>query len=432
MSDNLIQLFQPSDDRPARRPPSRRCTTAWSSSASARGSLDVDVPHRRLPRRPAAARGAPRTGSSASPSRREDHDARASDLARDRIGSRILRGDKRLDDAGSRARRVLRRSTRTASTSPLDLRLAHGFRLDVLAPPAARSPTGRTESYAEVAAAAGNPRAVRAVGTACATNPVPIVVPCHRVVRRTAAAWAATSGGLTPSVSCSTSSRPPDRFDLRPVPRYSVSRLRPSRLWRARRYLDRRYLEPGDATVRASGPCLTRVRHWAHLDRPDRGADETQGRGGVPHVRARSGRRCCADARSCSAATGPTATSSSRRRSPGLRRLASHRHGRRGGLHATHHDEPLPQRPAQTQARGAHRRDARAGRDRPRPRARDDPDRAARDLPEKQRAVIVLRFWEDLTVPADRRVHRAWPRAPSRARSPGPSPPCATGSPNHP
>ncbi len=44
-------------------------------------------------------------------------------------------------------------------------------------------PYGHTESYAEVAASAGSPRAVRAVGSACATNPVPIVVPCHRVVR---------------------------------------------------------------------------------------------------------------------------------------------------------------------------------------------------------------------------------------------------------
>ena len=42
---------------------------------------------------------------------------------------------------------------------------------------------GRTESYAQVAAAAGSPRAVRAVGSACATNPLPLVVPCHRVVR---------------------------------------------------------------------------------------------------------------------------------------------------------------------------------------------------------------------------------------------------------
>ena len=42
---------------------------------------------------------------------------------------------------------------------------------------------GRTASYAAVAAAAGSPAAVRAVGTACARNPLPVVVPCHRVVR---------------------------------------------------------------------------------------------------------------------------------------------------------------------------------------------------------------------------------------------------------
>ena len=42
---------------------------------------------------------------------------------------------------------------------------------------------GHTESYAQVAEAAGNARAVRAVGSACATNPLPVVVPCHRVVR---------------------------------------------------------------------------------------------------------------------------------------------------------------------------------------------------------------------------------------------------------
>ncbi len=44
-------------------------------------------------------------------------------------------------------------------------------------------PAGRTESYGEVAAAIGEPRAVRAVARACATNPVAVVIPCHRVVR---------------------------------------------------------------------------------------------------------------------------------------------------------------------------------------------------------------------------------------------------------
>ena len=42
---------------------------------------------------------------------------------------------------------------------------------------------GRTRTYQEVAELVGNPRAVRAVGTACATNPLPLVVPCHRVLR---------------------------------------------------------------------------------------------------------------------------------------------------------------------------------------------------------------------------------------------------------
>ena len=42
---------------------------------------------------------------------------------------------------------------------------------------------GRTTSYGELARALGRPGASRAVGTACATNPLPVVVPCHRVLR---------------------------------------------------------------------------------------------------------------------------------------------------------------------------------------------------------------------------------------------------------
>ena len=47
-----------------------------------------------------------------------------------------------------------------------------------------RIPHGQTRSYSDVAAAIGHPRAVRAVANACANNPVAIVVPCHRVVRK--------------------------------------------------------------------------------------------------------------------------------------------------------------------------------------------------------------------------------------------------------
>src|SRR5262249_18291453 len=63
----------------------------------------------------------------------------------------------------------------------LDWRLTSGFRRAVL-DATARIPYRRTSSYREVAARAGSPSAVRAAGSALATNPLPIVVPCHRVV----------------------------------------------------------------------------------------------------------------------------------------------------------------------------------------------------------------------------------------------------------
>ena len=54
---------------------------------------------------------------------------------------------------------------------------------------------GETLSYKELAERVGNPRAVRAVGSACATNPLPVVVPCHRVLR-TDGALGGYVGGL--------------------------------------------------------------------------------------------------------------------------------------------------------------------------------------------------------------------------------------------
>lgn len=72
--------------------------------------------------------------------------------------------------------------TRRAFGLPLDRRLSRGFRRTVHEH-LSRIPYGSTASYAEVAAAVGHPRAARAVGSACAANPLPVVVPCHRVVR---------------------------------------------------------------------------------------------------------------------------------------------------------------------------------------------------------------------------------------------------------
>ena len=98
-----------------------------------------------------------------------------------RVSPRILRAPARLDPVARQLDEYFA-GTRRSFDVPLDLRLASGFRRAVL-DHLAEIGYGRTESYAEVAAAAGSPRAVRAVGTACATNPVPVVLPCHRVVR---------------------------------------------------------------------------------------------------------------------------------------------------------------------------------------------------------------------------------------------------------
>src|SRR3990170_3876093 len=71
---------------------------------------------------------------------------------------------------------------RTFFAVPLDLAGLPSFQRRVLAA-ARRIPFGATASYAELARRIGRPRAARAVGNALGANPVPVLVPCHRVVR---------------------------------------------------------------------------------------------------------------------------------------------------------------------------------------------------------------------------------------------------------
>jgi methylated-DNA-[protein]-cysteine S-methyltransferase len=110
----------------------------------------------------------------------QDHDAVLEDLA-GQISPRLLRAPRRLDEAARQFGQYFAGQRRVFEL-PLDWRLAHGFRRKVLVH-LGQIRYGTTESYAQVAAAAGSAKAVRAVGTACATNPLPVVVPCHRVVR---------------------------------------------------------------------------------------------------------------------------------------------------------------------------------------------------------------------------------------------------------
>jgi methylated-DNA-[protein]-cysteine S-methyltransferase len=77
---------------------------------------------------------------------------------------------------------------------PLDRQLSHGFRLDVLRE-LTLVPFGVVLSYRDLATRVGHPGASRAVGTAMATNPIPIVQPCHRVLR-TGGALGGYGGGL--------------------------------------------------------------------------------------------------------------------------------------------------------------------------------------------------------------------------------------------
>lgn len=102
------------------------------------------------------------------------------DLA-DQISPRVLHAPARLDAAAREVEQYLA-GVRRSFDLPLDLTLARGFRRTVLQH-LRDVEYGTSTSYAALAAAAGSPRAVRAVGTACARNPLPLLIPCHRVLR---------------------------------------------------------------------------------------------------------------------------------------------------------------------------------------------------------------------------------------------------------
>jgi methylated-DNA-[protein]-cysteine S-methyltransferase len=110
----------------------------------------------------------------------EDHEAVLDRLARE-VSPRILRAPARLDLVARELDEYFA-GRRSEFDVPLDLQLAHGFRRTVLSH-LREIAYGKTASYSAVAKSAGSPRAVRAVGSACANNPLPVVIPCHRVVR---------------------------------------------------------------------------------------------------------------------------------------------------------------------------------------------------------------------------------------------------------
>lgn len=97
------------------------------------------------------------------------------------ISPRVLRLPARVDGLAAQLDDWFAGRRRDFDVS-LDLQLARGFRRDVL-DELRLVPYGITTTYGALAAAAGRPKAVRATGSACATNPLPLVIPCHRVLR---------------------------------------------------------------------------------------------------------------------------------------------------------------------------------------------------------------------------------------------------------
>jgi methylated-DNA-[protein]-cysteine S-methyltransferase len=97
-----------------------------------------------------------------------------------RISPRILASPERTDAVRRQLGEYFAGDRRRFDV-PIDWRLVQGFSGNVLRA-TARIPFGAVSSYREVAAEAGSPNAYRAAGNALGSNPIPIVVPCHRVL----------------------------------------------------------------------------------------------------------------------------------------------------------------------------------------------------------------------------------------------------------
>lgn len=96
------------------------------------------------------------------------------------VSPRVLRAPERTDAARRELEAYFVGQLKTFDL-PIDWSLVHGFTLGVLKA-TAEVPYGHVATYGQMAASAGSPRAARAAGNALHINPIPIVVPCHRIV----------------------------------------------------------------------------------------------------------------------------------------------------------------------------------------------------------------------------------------------------------
>jgi methylated-DNA-[protein]-cysteine S-methyltransferase len=151
-----------------------------SERAAAEGLLDVAYATVDTPFGPLLVAATPRGLVKVSFPSTQDNEETLEGLAR-RISPRVLEAPARLDDVRRQLDLYFEGRLHDFDLA-LDWQLSRGFRRRALRA-IDRIPYGKTRSYTDIARSAGNQRAVRAAGTACGSNPIPIIVPCHRVLR---------------------------------------------------------------------------------------------------------------------------------------------------------------------------------------------------------------------------------------------------------
>lgn len=178
--------------RAAGRLPDRTPVSAVAERAAAEGLLDVAYASVDTPLGPVMVATTPRGLVRVSYSQFRDDDEVLFDLAR-RVSPRVLEAPQRLDGVRRELDEYFE-GHRTEFGVPIDWTLTTGFTTRVLQA-TSKVGFGHTTTYAGVAGAAGSPRAVRAAGNSLGSNPMPIVVPCHRVLR-TGGALGGYTGGV--------------------------------------------------------------------------------------------------------------------------------------------------------------------------------------------------------------------------------------------
>jgi methylated-DNA-[protein]-cysteine S-methyltransferase len=159
---------------------------------AAEGLLDVAYASVDSPLGPLVVAGTPRGLVRLAYTGARGEDEVIEDLA-GKLSPRVLEAPERLDEVRRELEEYFE-GRRAEFDLPIDWSLSRGFTGKVLRQ-TARIGFGKTSTYAEVASRAGSPRAVRAAGNALGANPIPVVVPCHRVLR-TGGALGGYTGGI--------------------------------------------------------------------------------------------------------------------------------------------------------------------------------------------------------------------------------------------